>query len=191
MDFQKIGILERILEAFFWNFLRAPYNRAFALSLGLRGDERVLEFGSGSGAISRHLMPLLSGGGTLVCVDTSEGLMGIARRRLKGFTNVEFHPTDLRDARLPGGSFDAAVVHFVLHDVPEEDRSPLVAEMTRLLKPGGRLVLREPSRAGHGMPPRDIRRHAEAAGLRETAFHEGRRMGSKPYTHFVFGKDVS
>jgi len=189
MDFQRIGPWERFLEALFWNFLRAPYNRAFALSLGLRGDERVLEFGSGSGAVSRHVRPLLTGGGTLVCVDTSEGLMGIARRRLKGFPNVEFHGKDLRAAGFPAGSFDVEVVHFALHDVPSEGRAPLVLEMARLLRPGGRIVLREPSRPGHGMPPSEIRALACVAGLREVACHEGRRMGSKPFSHFVFGKE--
>ena len=54
-------------------------------------------------------------------------------------------------------------------DVAVPDRGPLVLEMTRLLKPGGRLALREPSRPGHGMPPAEIRDLARNAGLRHLA----------------------
>jgi ubiquinone/menaquinone biosynthesis C-methylase UbiE len=188
MNFSRIGLLEKGLEAVFWNFLRAPYNRAFALSLGLRGHESVLEFGSGSGAISRHLATLLSCGGHLVCVDTSKGLMDIARKRLAFRSNVEFENKDLRSLRLSPRSFDLVVVHFVLHDVSRHERRGLVAEMTRLLKPGGTLVIREPTRKGHGMSPQEVRELASMCRLKETKSSIGRRMGRVPYFNAFFAK---
>ncbi len=41
----------------------SPYYRGFARSLGLHGDERVLDFGSGSGICSRHIAARLRRGG--------------------------------------------------------------------------------------------------------------------------------
>lgn len=186
MDFQRIGPFERILEAIFWNFLRSPYNRSFARGLDLKGNERVLEFGSGSGAVSRHLARLLGRKGRLVCVDTSSGLMAIARKRLKNWSNVEFHDADLPTLHLSKGSFDVVVVHFALHDVPTPLRASLVREMARLLKAGGRLILREPTRPGHGMSPQEARDLARSAGLIEESYHQGRRLAVNPFFHAVF-----
>ena len=189
MDFQRVGTFERFLEEVFWNRLRAPYNRSFAKGLGLEGHERVLEFGSGSGAISRHMAPLLSCRGSLVCVDTSKGLMDIARRRSRGHPHVEFREGDLRRLRLGSASFDAVVVHFVLHDIPMKERRSFVREFARILKTRGTLFVREPTRAGHGMSPAQVRDLARTAGLSEVSAHEGRRMGFKPYFSARFRKE--
>lgn len=189
MDFQRIGPLERFLEALFWNGLRAPYNRAFARGLGFKGHEQVLEFGSGSGSISRHLAPLLSRGGSLVCVDVSHGLMEIARRRLGRHANVEFHEGDLLRLRLKPSSFDAVVVHFTLHDIPAKERAPLVRRMAELLKRGGLLFVREPTREDHGMSPGEVRGLARSASLKEVSSFTGRRTGGKPFFSAVFAKN--
>src|SRR5262249_58013364 len=63
-----------------------------------------------------------------------------ARDRLKAATAVA------DGALLPfcGGSFDAVFVRDVLHHVP--DRSAVLNEAVRILKPGGRLTLIEPNR---------------------------------------------
>jgi len=181
MDFNHIGIFDKLRERIVWNFLRSPYNRGFAHSLGLKGSEKVLEFGSGSGAVSRHIAALLSCGGSLVCVDTSKGLMDIARRRLGSYPNVKQLEGDLKSHHLKSGSFDMVAVHFVLHDVPGTDRKPLVMELARLLVPGGLLIIREPTRLGHGMPPQEIQSLMRSSGLKEVSSSTGRRMGWVPY----------
>jgi SAM-dependent methyltransferase len=47
--------------------------RRFVDGMGLRGDERVLDFGAGSGAAAGHLAKRLQAGGHLTCVDISPG----------------------------------------------------------------------------------------------------------------------
>jgi len=47
--------------------------------LGLRGTEAVLEFGAGTGNVTRHLAPRLARGGKLTCIDIFPRLLAVAR----------------------------------------------------------------------------------------------------------------
>ncbi len=75
---------------------------------------------------------------------------------------------------LPAESFDVVLVHWMLHDVAPQDRPSIVAELARLLRPGGRLFSREPTAAKHGMPAAQAREVYAGAGLRESLAAEGR-----------------
>ena len=75
---------------------------------------------------------------------------------------------------LPAASFDVVLVHWMLHDVAPWDRLSILAELARLLRPGGRLFTREPTGAKHGMRAAELRELLDAAGLVETLSTEGR-----------------
>ena len=64
--------------------------------------------------------------------------------------------------------------HAMRADVPPADRPPIVAELARLLRPGGRLFSREPTSSRHGMPAAEARRLFSAAGLAEMLATERR-----------------
>lgn len=146
----------------------SPYYRSFARGLNLSGDERVLDFGSGSGICSRHIAAVLQRGeGRLDCVDISQGWMKVIRRTLRRYDKVRYHLGQIAEVNLPDGAFDVVVVHFVLHDIPAPDRSGVVASLARKLKPDGRLLLREPQ--GHGLALADLDALAAAAGLHVAA----------------------
>jgi ubiquinone/menaquinone biosynthesis C-methylase UbiE len=150
--------------------------RRYADSLGLRGHELVLEIGQGSGALSRFLAPRCR---QLLCVDLSQVWLDTARRNLRRFQNVEYMRGEVSQLPLANNSWDAVVVHFMLHDVDAAVREELVRTLARVLKPGGRFFLREPIRTAHGLAVEEIRRLLTGAGLREVSSEAGRvpRMG--------------
>jgi len=142
----------------------SPYYQRFVRDLNLRGDERVLDFGSGSGICSRHIAARLQkGGGHLDCVDISRGWMNVVRKTLRRYSNVGYHLGHITEIDLPDSAFDMVVIHFVLHDIPAAERPGVVNSLARRLRPQGRLIVREPQGEGLGLD--ELRQLAEQAGL--------------------------
>ena len=88
---------------------------------------------------------------------------------------------------LPEASFDVVLVHWMLHDVAPWDRPSIVAELARLLRPGGRLFSREPTGAKHGMPAAQAREVFAGAGLTESLATEGK---ARPCTRRSYYRGV-
>lgn len=180
--------LEVFVHVLAQHYLMSPLYRRYVRSLPLRGDERVLDFGAGSGALTRHLARSLDRGGHVVWLDVAEPWRDAARRKLSALNNVEYVLGDVREADLPDASCDAAVVHYVLHDLPPEERQPVVNALAAKLKPDGRLFLQEPTKDSHGMPASEIRRLMVAAGLRERSLTESKPFLLTPFCEAVFAK---
>jgi len=104
----------------------------------LRGVGSILDVGSGAGQIVSHLLRYADSGAKVTCTDLSQPMLRRARTRLNSST-PEFVAADL--ARLPfiEGSFDCVTCGYVLEHLPAPE--PGLAEMARVLKPGGRLLL--------------------------------------------------
>ncbi|MFE4750255.1 class I SAM-dependent DNA methyltransferase [Streptomyces mirabilis] len=117
------------------NLVNAYYARPAMLALaGDVAGRRILDAGCGSGPLSTALRDR---GGVVTGIDASAGMLALARRRLGD--DVALHVVDLRD-RLPfdDDAFDDVVASLVLHYL--EDWGPTLAELRRVLKPGGRLI---------------------------------------------------
>ncbi|MGW5119277.1 class I SAM-dependent methyltransferase [Streptomyces noursei] len=117
------------------NLVNAYYERPAMLALaGDVADRRILDAGCGSGTLSAALRDR---GAVVTGIDASAGMLSLARRRLGD--DAALHMVDLRD-RLPfaDGAFDDVVASLVLHYL--EDWGPTLAELRRVLKPGGRLI---------------------------------------------------
>lgn len=132
--------------------LLSPYYYHYVDGLPLRGDERVLDYGSGSGVCSRHLAARLArGNGHLTCVDVSATWQRVIRRALKRFDHVDYACGNISTLDIPDGAYDVVFIHFVLHDIPRDEQPDVARALARKLKPDGQLFIREPAEPGHGM----------------------------------------
>jgi SAM-dependent methyltransferase len=105
--------------------------------IALAGDvtgRRILDAGCGSGPLTAALRER---GAVVTGIDASAGMLAVARRRLG--EDADLQVVDVRDP-LPfaDGTFDDVVASLVLHYL--EDWGPTLAEMRRVLRPGGRLI---------------------------------------------------
>ncbi|TDD91153.1 class I SAM-dependent methyltransferase [Actinomadura rubrisoli] len=117
------------------SLVNAYYERPAMLALaGDVAGRRILDAGCGSGALSAELR---DHGAVVTGIDASAGMLALARRRLGD--DADLHVVDLND-RLPfdDGAFDDVVASLVLHYL--EDWEPTLAELRRVLRPGGRLI---------------------------------------------------
>lgn len=141
-----------------------PYFKAF----GLKGDEKVLDFGCGGGAGSRCLLKFLNQHGHLTCVDTSNFWVDKAKKRLDKYSNVECRAGDIRELDIPDSVFDIVSVIHVIHDIPPAERRDTVKALVQKLKKDGIVFVREPTKRSHGMPVEEILALFSEAGLKET-----------------------
>ncbi|MBE0687997.1 MAG: class I SAM-dependent methyltransferase [Anaerolineaceae bacterium] len=128
--------------------LLSPYYHAFARSLNLGGSERVLDFGSGSGICSGHIAELLKPDGYLDCVDISRVWHQVIQRTLKKYSHVNYYLGHLEKLHLPEDNYNLIVIHFVLHDINVKERFSIINKLSSLLKPDGRIIIREPQNHG-------------------------------------------
>jgi ubiquinone/menaquinone biosynthesis C-methylase UbiE len=100
------------------------------------GDERALDSGTGSGALA---FALASHVREVVGVDLVPELLEQARKRAERFPNVSFVEGDATKLPFGYGSFDLAGSLRTLHHIPRPELA--VAELARVTRPGGRLVV--------------------------------------------------
>jgi ubiquinone/menaquinone biosynthesis C-methylase UbiE len=98
----------------------------------------TLEIGAGSGALWQANGSRVPPGWHIVLTDLSSGMLQSARSNAADMTSSpHFAACDAQAIPFPPGSFDAVIANHMLYHVP--DRPMAVAEIYRVLKPGGRL----------------------------------------------------
>jgi SAM-dependent methyltransferase len=108
--------------------------------LGLRAGWRLLDVGCGLGEAALALAPALGEQGQLVGVDRSEEMLRVARSKAAGtLCSVRFTVGDACALDEPDEGFDAVRCERTLQWI--SDPAAAVAEMRRVLAPGGRLSL--------------------------------------------------
>lgn len=119
-------------------------------SLGLKGNETVLDVGCGRGMLlieaAKHLPDGKAIGVDLwQTVDQSGNRPEITAEnaRLEGVADqVAIKTSDMRELPLPDSSVDAVVASLSIHNIPaKEGRAQAVREIQRVLRPGGQVAL--------------------------------------------------
>ncbi len=116
----------------------------------LRGDERVLDVGCGTGRIAIEAAKLLPSG-KIYGVDIFEGIIGnsfkVPRRNaeIEGVSHrVQFRNGNALDLHLEDGTFDIVTMGSVLHEIHgREDEIRAIKGVLRVLKPGGMFLTLE------------------------------------------------
>lgn len=103
----------------------------------------VLDVGCGLGDDVAEIARRLPPGGRVTGIDASEAMIGHARQRARGLgPGVRFETADAASLPFGDGSFDACRAERVLIHVSDPAR--VIAEMTRVARPGGRIAALEP-----------------------------------------------
>jgi ubiquinone/menaquinone biosynthesis C-methylase UbiE len=111
-------------------------------ALDVQPGECVLEIGYGTGNTMIHLATAVGDSGSVSGIDVSTGMLEVATKKLtsKGFAErIDLSVGDARKLPYEDNTFDAAFASFTLELFPLEDIPVVLAEVARVLKPGGRL----------------------------------------------------
>ena len=133
----------------FWDRIAAKYSRqpvaneeAYQHKLAVtreyfEPDMSVLEFGCGTGTTAISHAPYVK---HIRATDFSPNMIEIARRKAQaaGVTNVTFECVAVEEIAAADESYDVIMGHSILHLL--EDRDAVIAQVRRLLKPGGVFV---------------------------------------------------
>jgi SAM-dependent methyltransferase len=104
----------------------------------VRGCRHILDAGCGNGRYSRFLLKRADADARITAFDLSPRMLARARRRLRS-PRISFAVADLTRLPYPDGQFDAAVCGWVLEHLPDPRLG--LRELSRVLRPGGRLLL--------------------------------------------------
>jgi SAM-dependent methyltransferase len=118
------------------SLVNAYYERPAMLALaGDVAGRRILDAGCGAGPL---FAALRDRGAIVTGIDKSAGMVGLARRRLGADADLQVAELG-RPLPFPDDTFEDVTASLVLYYL--EDWGPALAELRRVLKPGGRLIV--------------------------------------------------
>jgi ubiquinone/menaquinone biosynthesis C-methylase UbiE len=113
-----------------WSPVIRPVGERLIGHLPLKGSKDIIDVGTGAGALLAGIQRAAPNA-NILGVDRSEGMLRLARKRHSGPLAL----MDVQNLALSANRFDAAVVAFVLFQLPDPERC--LNEVRRVLKPGG------------------------------------------------------
>jgi ArsR family transcriptional regulator len=111
---------------------------AIVEAVGAGAVGRMVDLGTGTGRILQLLGPRST---RAVGIDSSHSMLSVARANLErsGASRYELRQGDVYSPPVDAASFDLVVIHQVLHYLDDPARA--IAEASRLVAPGGRLLV--------------------------------------------------
>ena len=148
------------------NPIRRRYMRPVLSRVGIRAGERVLELGPGPGAFSLDAARMLGPAGRLIAVDIQPEMIARLERRAReaGVSNIETHVAGAHTLPLEDESVDRAFLVTVLPEIPDRPRA--LAELRRVIRPGGVLSVTEEFLDPDYLFAGETKRLVDSAGFR-------------------------
>jgi len=134
--------------------------------IGIQPGESVLELGPGCGAYTPEAARRAGAEGRLIAVDIQPDMIArvLKRVRSEGLSNVETHVASAHALPLEDDGVDRAFLITVLPEIPDPGRA--LAELHRVLRPGGLLSITEEFLDPDYRFARETIRQVTAAGFR-------------------------
>jgi ubiquinone/menaquinone biosynthesis C-methylase UbiE len=108
--------------------------------MDIRPDDRVLDIGCGTGSLTIMIARRLTGNGQVIGIDAAPKMIAIARNKAaRAGSRAEFAVGVAEELEFKDAAFDIVVNSMFLHHIDHELKQIALAEMFRVLKPGGQL----------------------------------------------------
>jgi SAM-dependent methyltransferase len=158
-----------LLDTFWFRGQGRELRRRAAILARLRPGEQVLDVGCGTGTLALEVARRVGRAGRAAGIDPSPEQIARARAKVaRRHLPIEFQVGVIEQLAFPDQTFDAVLSTLMMHHLPAPLKRQGLAEIARVLKPGGRLVIADfthkQDRAGQA-----ARFHAGGSSLHDLA----------------------
>ena len=137
------GTAAQNYERYFVPAIATPVSAGLLAAADLRPGERVLDVACGTGVIARLAAERVGPTGTVTAIDVAPDMIDVARANpTPTDAAIDWHVGDATSVPFDDGTFDAVLCQMGIMFMA--DRAAAVAEMRRVLVPGGRVVVSTP-----------------------------------------------
>jgi ubiquinone/menaquinone biosynthesis C-methylase UbiE len=134
-------LVNKVLSILTLTSERAVRNMTVELA-HIQPGEKVLEVGCGTGSLTLTAKKRAGPAGEVHGIDAAPEMIRIAQRKAaRAGADIDFRVGLIQDIPFPDSQFDVALASFMIFHMAEETRRKGLAEIRRVLKPGGRLLV--------------------------------------------------
>jgi ubiquinone/menaquinone biosynthesis C-methylase UbiE len=108
----------------------------------LAPGERVLEVGCGTGEIAMRAKARTGATGSVAGIDPSAEMIAVARQKAaRANLDIDYRVASVEALPFADATFDVVLSSLMMHHLPKDLKPRALAEIRRVLKPGGRLLI--------------------------------------------------
>lgn len=108
----------------------------------IKSGETALDVGCGTGALALEIQAITGAKGKVYGIDASPRMIGVAQRKAEQISaGISFQVGLIEDIAFPDSNFDVVLNSLVMHHLPGDLKLAGLAEIYRVLKPSGRILI--------------------------------------------------
>ena len=138
------GTAAELYQSFFVPSIATPVSAELLSTAALQPGARVLDVACGTGVVARAAAERIGPTGSVTGIDVAPDMIAVARTIPSGGAPISWQEADAASLPLPDESYDVGLCQMGLMFM--DDRPGALAELHRVLAPGGRVVVNTPGR---------------------------------------------